>query len=74
MTRGCDINFHPGFMKIFVEKFKNDQFREGSWIYIAETETRYALVSLLKCFIQVGEHSPDYFCLEKFLTLRQVLN
>ena len=28
-------------MEIFIEKRKNDQFREGSWIYIAETETRY---------------------------------
>ena len=70
----CDIDFHRGFIKIFLEKRKNDQFREGSWIYIAETETRYCPVGLLKCSVQVGEHSLDSFCLKKFLTLRQVLN
>ena len=58
-------NFHPGFMKIFLEKHKSDQFGEGLWIYIAETETRYCLVSLLKRFIQVDEHSPDAFLFGK---------
>ena len=43
--KACDIDFHLGFMKLFLEKCKNDQFREGSWIYIAETETRYCPVS-----------------------------
>ena len=55
--KACDIEFHQGFTKIFQEKHKNDQFREGSWIYIAETETRYCPVSLLKCFLHIGEHS-----------------
>ena len=63
--RACDIDFHLGFMKVFLEKCKKDQFREGSWIYIAETETRYFPVSLLKHFIQVGEHSLDSFLFRK---------
>ena len=45
--RACDINFHPVFMKIFLEKCKIDQFREGSWIYITEAETSYCPASLL---------------------------
>ena len=61
----CDIDFHQGFIEIFLEKRKNDQFREGSWIYIAETETRYCPVGLLKRFIQVGEHSLDSFLFRK---------
>ena len=61
----CDIEFHRGFIKIFLEKRKNDQFREGSRIYIAETETRYCPVGLLKRFIQAGEHSLDSFLFRK---------
>ena len=60
-----NIDFHRGFIKIFLEKRKNDQFTEGSWIYIAETETRYCPVGLLKCFIQAGEHSLDSFLFRK---------
>ena len=60
-----DIDFHLGFMKIFLEKRKNDKLREDSWIYIAETEMRYCPVRLLKCFIQVGEHSLDSFLFRK---------
>ena len=63
--KACDIEFHQGFIKIFLEKRKNDQFREGSWIYIAENETRYCPVGLLKRFIQVGEHSLDSFLFRK---------
>ena len=30
-----DIKFHNDHMAIFLEKRKNDQFREGSWIFVA---------------------------------------
>ena len=63
--KACDIDFHLGFVKIFLEKCKNDQFREGSWICIAETETRYFPVSLLKRFLHIGEHSLDSFLFRK---------
>ena len=63
--KACDIEFHQGFIKIFLEKRKNDQFREGSWIYIAETETRYCPVSLSKRFLHAGEHSLDSFLFRK---------
>ena len=61
-------------MKIFLEKRKNDQFREGSWIYIAETETRYCPVSFLKRFIRVGEHLLDSFLFRKISHTKAVLN
>ena len=61
----CDIEFHRGFIKIFLEKRKNDQFREGSGIYIAETKMRYCLVGLLKRFIQASKHSLDSFLFRK---------
>ena len=63
--KACDIDFHLGFIKSFLEKCKNNQFREGSWIYIAETETSYCPVRSLKRFIQVGEHSLDSFLFRK---------
>ena len=52
-------------MEIVLEKRNNDELRKVSWIYIAETETRYCPVHLLKRFIQVGEHSPDSFLFRK---------
>ena len=39
--RCYDIIFHNDHMAIFLEKRKNDQFREGSWISVAASGSRY---------------------------------
>ena len=43
-------------MAIFLEKRKNDQFREGSWIFVAASVSKYCPVLLLKKFISRGVH------------------
>ena len=63
--KACDIEFHLGFINIFLEKRKNDQCKESPWIYIAETEMSYCPFSLLMRFIQVGQHSLDSFLFRK---------
>ena len=41
---------------MFVEKRKNDQFREGSWIPVARSNTLSCPVSILEKFMRLGGH------------------
>ncbi|XP_035688735.1 uncharacterized protein LOC118424294 [Branchiostoma floridae] len=50
--RADDVSFCDGYAALFVEKRKNDQFREGHWICIAASYTTSCPVTLLKRFIQ----------------------
>ena len=58
--RYSDIRFHSNYMAIFLEKRKNDQFREGSWIFIA-SYSRYCPVILLQRFLSKGNDSNNSF-------------
>ena len=55
------IRFHSNYIAIFLEKRKNDQFREGSWIFIATSYSRYCPVILLQRFLSRGNHSNNSF-------------
>ena len=61
----CDISFHESFMAIFLEQRKNDQYREGSWVYISKSYSKYCPVLLLKRFIAYGKHSQNSFLFRK---------
>ena len=41
-----DLKFYTNYMVVFLEKRKNDQFREGSWAYIAASHSKYCPVHL----------------------------
>ena len=64
LTKLCDLFFHESFLAIFLER-KNDQYREGSWIYISKSYSKYCLVLLLKRFIAYGKHSQNSFLFRK---------
>ena len=61
----CNISFHESFMAIFLEQRKNDQYREGSWVYISKSYSKYCPVLLLKRFIAYGKHSQNSFLFRK---------
>ena len=46
---GNDIHerFHDIFMKLFIERFKTDVYREGNWIYIIKATGNLCAVKIL---------------------------
>ena len=56
-----DLRFDSNYIAVFLEKRKNDQFREGSWIFIAASYSRYCPVILLQRFLSKGNHSNNSF-------------
>ena len=54
-----DLFFYLDHLVDFLEKWKNDQFREGSWAYIAASRSLPCLFKLIQYFLQVGRHSGD---------------
>ena len=51
------LHFEVAHVAIFLEKRKNDQFREGSWVFIARSSTPPCPVAILEKFLLVGNHS-----------------
>ena len=51
-----DIAFEKDHMKIFLVKRKNDQYREGSWIFVARSGKLTCPVKLLEKFMRMGKH------------------
>ena len=54
-----DLFFYPDHLAVFLEKRKNDQFREGSWVYTAASRSFPCPVKLIQHFLQAGRHSGD---------------
>ena len=58
-----DLEFEREYMRFFLEKRKNDQYREGSWILIARTSNP-------TCPVQLMESSCRKVGTERFRTLQ----
>ena len=50
-----DLSFHNNHFSIFFKKRKNDQFQEGSWIFIHRNGSFYCPVSLVNRFLILGD-------------------
>ena len=61
----CDIFFHESFMANFLEQWRNDQYREGTWVYISKSYSKYCPVLLLKRLIAYRKHSQNSFLFRK---------
>lgn len=48
------IEFHSEYLRIFVPQSKTDVYREGKYVYISATGTRYCLVSVLRKYMVVA--------------------
>ena len=57
--RQQDLHFHPRHTAVFIESRKSDQFREGHWVFIANLDSRYCPMQLLRRFPEVGRHTPN---------------
>ena len=59
-----DIVFYDTFIKVFVEKSKTDQYREGHWVHIAKMSSEICPVKILKKYIEeanIIEHNEFLF-------------
>ena len=63
--RRKDLEFEREYMRVFLERRKNDQYREGSWILIVRTSNPTCQVQLLEKFLRKGGHSPSNFLFRK---------
>lgn len=50
------LNFGVSHVAIFLKKRKNDQFREGSWVFIARSSTPPCPVAVVEKFLRIGGH------------------
>ena len=51
------LHFCESHVAIFLKRRKNDQFREGSWVFVARSSTPPCLVAVLEKFLRIGNHS-----------------
>lgn len=49
--------FADSHVAIFLEKRKNDQFREGSWVFVARCNTPPCPVEIIEKFLRIANHS-----------------
>ena len=59
------ITFSTDHTAVFVEKRKNDQFREAFWDFIASTNDPYCPVSLTKKFLHLGKQEDSSYIFRK---------
>lgn len=50
------LNFGVSHVAIFLGRRKNDQFREGSWVFIARSSTPPCPVGVVEKFLRIGGH------------------
>ena len=55
----ANLVFAPTHLTVFLEKRKNDQFREGSQVLIARSEESVCPVAVVEKFLRVGEHDQQ---------------
>jgi len=68
-----DLIFQPSYLKIFIEKSKTDQYREGHWVHIARTSSVICPVRMVQLFIeraQIVEHTEYLFRATTFFKSR----
>ena len=62
-----NLQFEDSHLAIFLTQRKNDQFHQGSWVFIACSDPSPCPVAVLEKFLRVGDHD------RKSQLFRQVL-
>ena len=63
-----NLQFEDSHLAIFLTQRKNDQFRQGSWVFIAHSDSSPCLVAVVEKFLRLGDHD------RKFRQFRRVLS
>ena len=51
--------FADSHVAIYLEKRKNEQFREGSWVFVARYSTPPCPVKIIEKFLRIANHSKS---------------
>ena len=51
-----NLQFEDSHLAIFLTQRKNDQFRQGSWVFIACSVSTPCLVAVVEKLLRVGDH------------------
>ena len=60
------IHFEGSYVALSLEKRKNDQFREGSWVFISSSEVQTCPVAVVKRFVAQGQHKAGSKLFRRF--------
>ena len=52
--RFCDIEFEEAYVRLFLEKSKTDQFRDGAWVYISKAYSSACPVTILSRYLKMA--------------------
>lgn len=66
-----DLLFADSHVALFLLQRKNDQFREGSWVFIARSEVAPCPVAVLEKFLKMGGHSKGSRLLRRIQSARK---
>ena len=51
-----NLQFEDSHLVMFLTKRKNDQFQQGSWVFIAHSDSSPSPVAVVEKFLRVGNH------------------
>lgn len=53
------LSIHRDYMAIFLDSRKNDQLREGSWVFVSRWKGSHCPVALVEQLLDQGKHKSD---------------
>ena len=54
-----NLQFEDSHLVMFLTKRKNDQFQQGSWFFIARSDSSPSRVAVVEKFLRVGNHDSQ---------------
>lgn len=66
-----NLQFADTHLAIFLMQRKNDQFRDGSWVFIARSDASPCPVAVIEKFIKMGRHDSNSRLFRRILKTRK---
>ena len=68
-----NLQFEDSHLAIFLAQRKNDQFRQGSWVFIARSDSSPCPVAVVEKFLRVGDHVRKSRLFKPVLLMKKVM-
>ena len=66
-----NLQFEDSHLAIFLTQRKNDQFRQGSWVFIARSDSSPCPVAVVEKFLRVGNHDRKSWLSRRVLSTKK---
>ena len=66
-----NLKFADSHLAIFLAQRKNDQFRDGSWVFIARSDSSPCPVAVIEKFLKMGNHDGKSRLFRRILDTRK---